>query len=241
MNLYRLSGGGGIGPYSRLKYCSVVNYSVESGECSTCLRRYEINHGTHYVLDEISEDGTKWADFIMATSCYECCVQRRVLDGLKSHGIRGWEAVRVEVPEYTLSGEAMSLHLKENTGKGEPLPELFILKSQQHWGRLDLEASGLGGSEYCPECGKTMPPIREPDRLVIDESTFDWDAADFFRFHPWGQVGLHVTRRVIEVARAERWTGVYFIPLGVPYDNTTQLRNRIEPLAKEWPPKQNWD
>src|SRR5690606_17513287 len=109
-------------------------------------------------------------------------------------------SVRVEIPEYSLSGEVMSRHLNENTGKGEPLPELFVLRSLQHWGKLDIEASGLGDCTFCPECGKMVTNIKEPERVVIDRASFDWEASDFFRFAPWGRVGLHVTRRVIEVA-----------------------------------------
>jgi hypothetical protein len=240
MKLYQVSIGG-IGPHSRLKYCTVINNSIEIKNCSICFRQYEINHGTDYVLDGISEEGTKWPDFVMATGCYEACVRQRVIDGLNTHGIRGWESVPVRVPEYTLSGDLISQHLLTNTRNGEPIPQLYILHSLQYWGKLDLEASGLGGSEYCPECGKTMPPISEPIRLIIDESSFDWDAGDFFRFHPWGQIGLHVTKRVIEIARTEKWTGVKFIPLGVPYDVTSRVRSAIDPLSKQWPPKENWD
>jgi len=129
---------------------------------------------------------------------------------------------------------------KRQSVNSNTLPAMFELRTP-HWGRLDLDKSGLAGARYCPECWKTITEYRAPKQLVLDESTIDWSQTDFFRFLPTGMLDIYVTRRVIEVARQMKWRDLYFVPLGLPYDVTTRLRHAINPLAKEWPPKEHWD
>lgn len=208
--------------------------------CSLCQRPYPDQSQHSYFLDSISDTGTKWPDFIMTASTFFDCVTEHVVKGLTSHGAKGWEAIPVKIPNRTLAGEHMDAHIHKNTRSGQKLPNLFILHSA-HWGRLDLQSSGLGDCTFCAECGKAVSNFKEPDQLVIDQSTFDWDASDFFHFTPWGQPRLFVTRRIIEIARVERWTGVYFEPLGVPYNLMSRFRNRINPLDTQWPPTHHWE
>ncbi|MEO1717481.1 MAG: hypothetical protein AAFR76_10250 [Planctomycetota bacterium] len=146
------------------------------------------------------------------------CVTQRVIDGLTKHGIKGWKAYEAEprnVPRL--------LKLR--------LPKLYALGVDDHWGKLDLDASGFGDSTFCPECHKFTSPYRDPERLVLDESSFDWDASDFFSFRPFGQ-GVFVTKRVIEVARVERWTNAMFRK----HDALYVPSRPIDYLAEDWPP-----
>jgi hypothetical protein len=115
------------------------------------------------------------------------------------------------------------------------LPRLYALGVDDHWGRLDLEASGFGDSTFCPECHKFTSPYRDPERLVLDESSFDVEASDFFSFYPFGQL-VFVTKRVVEVARAERWTNALILK----HDALYVPSREIDYLARDWPPA-DWD
>lgn len=145
----------------------------------------------------------------------------------------------VEVPEE-VPLEGVDLKSRVQIVGRESLPQIFELRTP-HWGKMDLERSGLAGTKICTECNKIVTEYQDPLRLVVDESSIDWSKTDFFRFRPFGMVYLFVTRRVIEVAREQRWKGVSFVPLGVPFDVNQRFRYAIDPLAKEWPPKEHWD
>ncbi len=186
-------------------------------QCSTCDRTYEV-YGKNAVFTHTC--GWRINDFIGFGWGGCICVTPRVIKGLKKHGVRGWVA-------YPAMLNRVPWHLKLR------LPKLYALASaQEHWGRLDIEASGLGGSEFCPECHKFTNGYREPDQMVLDDASFDWDQSDFFNFRPFGQVGLYVTRRVIEIARQEKWKGVYFRTIDI---GPTKSRS-IDPHSKDWPP-----
>ncbi|RNC80981.1 MAG: hypothetical protein ED559_04040 [Phycisphaera sp.] len=147
---------------------------------------------------------------------------QRVIDGLTKHGIRGWKAYEAEprdVPRL----------LKVR------LPKLYALGVDNHWGKPDLKASGFGDSTFCPECHKFTSKYRDPERIVLDESSFDWDKSDFFTYLPFGH-GVFVSKRVIEVARTERWTNAMFRTHDAIYTGGRP----IDYLAKDWPPP-GWD
>lgn len=210
--------------------CESLALSYESyaeHRCAICGSFLEHDDRNPYVVD-IGESARILSDVVQNSGAREGCVTERVVDGLVRHGLKGWDAVPLFIPEWILRRFR------------DPPPDLFLLRTH-HWGELDAEASGIGDCTYCASCGSITANPQEPSSLVINPDTFDWEASDFFRFHPWGQSGLFVTRRVIEVARIEHWTGAIFIPLGIPYNTSAKLRNSIDPLAKEWPPTHHWD
>ncbi|RNC80983.1 MAG: hypothetical protein ED559_04050 [Phycisphaera sp.] len=146
------------------------------------------------------------------------CVTQRVIDGLQKHGVKGWSAFEVtpkDVPRL--------VRLR--------LPKLYALGVDNHWGALDLDASGFSDSTFCPECHKFTSPYRDPQQLVLDEDSFDWEASDFFSYLPFG-LGVFVTRRVIEIARSERWTNARFRK----HDAVFFRSREIDYLANRWPP-----
>lgn len=224
----------------KYKHCSLYERDNLSIVCKLCHRTYPDIHRRRYALDCVSDTGSSWPDFIMTTGPMFDCVSAKIVQSLTTHNLKGWNAVPVQIPEFTLSGEQMEKHLHDRLRKGHELPDLHVLHTL-HYGKLDLESSGLESCTVCKECGMITANYREPERLVIDQSTFDWDASDFFHFIPCGQPQLFVTQRVVEVARSERWTGVYFEPLGIPFNLMSRYRSRIDPLSKQWPPKENWD
>lgn len=77
-------------------------------------------------------------------------------------------------------------------------------------------------------------PERLPCRFTYIPRMETWSGADLFRYRIATGVLWHgCTRRVLELARRERWTGFEFEPI----DKRRELSGPIKYLAKKWPPK----
>jgi hypothetical protein len=189
------------------------------GHCRKCSRPIhgEIE-GEAYV--EI-EGRSRWADAMgTAGGTPDLLVSERVVTALKGAGItcaRAWPVVieRVWGPLKHKPGPAYS-HLS--------VPGRM---------NIDLVASGVTGSLPCPECLRPTIETDNPRRYVPVASS--WDGADLFRMRNWEIGRLCCTRKVLDLARKERWTNFRFIPMDAEGEYALGWRG-VDYLGKKWPP-----
>jgi hypothetical protein len=104
-------------------------------------------------------------------------------------------------------------------------------------GRIDIDpvASEVTGPEPCSGC-YVRDGYFEARRLVpVRES---WDGSDLFKIRNLGTGQIYCSRRVVELARRERWTNLNIQPM----DTETRFSYRFEGidyLGEKWPPD-NW-
>lgn len=99
-----------------------------------------------------------------------------------------------------------------------------------------------------PPGGASSPGFHGFDRsvfqtnMVVDARAALTKGLDLFSINcPFtGQYSVRscaATRRIIEIARAKRWTNAAFVPLGYPYSLFSSDPVLIDPFSTQWPPQ----
>lgn len=169
------------------------------------------------------ERGAAWTDAIGNPNWSLILFSERVLSGLTDIGASGISPLEVRIRE-----------VRSETLRALSAPSYYYFNVA---GRIDvdLEASGLGGVERCPVCFRVLAG-RHPQarRFVPRHET--WDGADVFSIRNSPNSMLFCTRRVLELARRDRWTNFRFEPMDVVRDHATQWGG-IDYLGPTWPPE----
>ena len=170
---------------------------VRREQCRTCtVPRYFPQGDMRARLWE--DKGTQWPDLIGTGSLTGLFVSSgRFVEALRSCGVRVELGGRVEFDEPG----PKRLPLVE-------APEYHWVDGERHLAaKMDFEASGFVGVEYCPECGARGYDVRA---TKITQYIFDYDATsglDLFTTDMSRQT-FFCTERVFECVRAHKPTNV---------------------------------
>ena len=187
--------------------------------CPQCgVMRLNLGTGEAHITE-----GRKWVDcFGQGSLSYPSRLyNRRVIDTLHAAG------------DHSAVAHDVSIEVRSSSLHFSPKPKIVWVQTAHGLG-LDQAASG---STYNPiacnvcERREIVPgfmPLRNPVFIPLGES---WTGADLFHGHFRSE--LFCSLRFVEMARKERWTNLLFTPIDVPFD---PQHERINPLAKEWPP-----
>ena len=169
------------------------------------------------------ERGTTWPDAIGSTSRPLTLFSQRVLDGLHRIGATGFTSEPVNITR-----------VQSERLRRLPAPDYYYFKVNGAID-VDLNASGMGGVERCPVCfgslADTNPEVR---RLVPIRNS--WDGSDLFKMRNFPNSLVFGTRRVLELARGERWTNFRFEPMDVVRKHASGW-DGIDYLGSAWPPE----
>jgi len=163
--------------------------------------------GCQRVLEEAPFEGASFRALDMAVrvwpdvlNSYGLIIGDRVLSDLNEIGARGFVAHKLGI------GEVESTYLQEM-----PHPDYSLMELT---GRVDVDRQWYdeGQGDLCPQCHGWTPGASGKSRwdrmhLPVMET---WDGTDLLTY---GNVrtGYHLcTTRIIELARAKKWTGVAF-------------------------------
>lgn len=186
--------------------------------CSACHRDYD-TFGNR--VEWRYQQGVRVTDYVSSGSVIgHVCITGGVVSDLAKSDLQGWATRPIE--KHGIPTELQP-----------SVPEFHALVVQNHWGCLNMEASGLEGAKFCNECGKFMNGYRDPERIVLEQSSFAWEKSDLFHFQPFGILNIYVTHRFIEVARKHKWSNLYFTNLDSKYPHNGTV---VDHLAKDWPP-----
>lgn len=196
-----------------------VNFAVELGEerCPVCGERRKVLVGSGSC--EI-HGGTSWMDAIGIASWPLFLVSRRVVVALEQIGAKGFEPRAV-------------CFTKVQSPAMQNAPDYFYLDVK---GRIDidLKSSGLEGAQQCPGCFRDLSTkLIEPTRYVPARE--GWDGSDLFRLRNRPNLLVFCTRRILELARQERWTNFRFEPMDVVQRHAVSWSG-IDYLGEQWPP-----
>ncbi|HYE61182.1 MAG TPA: hypothetical protein VD997_04230 [Phycisphaerales bacterium] len=209
--------------------------------CVACSRPVQTKIERHQ-YELICELGSAWPDIMESTNLAgRPLFSERVVDALRASGV----AVEVHPTHIDL--------LRSKKLRKSDAPKYFVplLKSGI---RIDLEASGERrrsdpprGPELCPVCGfrENLPGPRTKawqahKRRGLHVVPGSWAGLDLFISEDLEPVlQVFCTRKVLELARRERWTGARFEPIDAPFDltNRSHVWKGIPYLGKQWPPK----
>ena len=169
---------------------------VATEQCRTCTVRRRFPRGDMRAL--LEPIGTQWPDLIGNGDLVGLFVSSgRFVEALRSCGVRVELGGRVEFEEPG----PMRLALAE-------APDYYWVDGEQHLAaKMDFEASGFVGVEYCPECGARGYDVRA---TKITQYIFDYDATsglDLFTTDMSRQT-FFCTERVFECVRAHKPTNV---------------------------------
>lgn len=101
--------------------------------------------------------------------------------------------------------------------------------------RVNPNSLNLHDDDICQLC---LITIRNPKIKRFIPMIETWDGSDFFRVKNWYNKHIFCTRRVVELAREERWSNLQFEPMDRPREQII-MPFGIDYLGKEWPPE-NW-
>lgn len=202
-----------------------LSFGTASRNCPACGRRIEETRGPGHAR---VVGGTVWPDFVDPNDNNRVlpCVSARVVEGLHKAGIGSFEALPVEI-----ENKARKL--------GPPPWEYFGLVIART-ARCDEAKSGaVAPPVECQTCGKRSTPpgwkFVVPRRAVLEKD--GWKGQDLFKFANIGPSDVaFCTRRVLELARAERWTNCRFVPVDVDQIECCTWKG-IDYLGKQWPPR----
>lgn len=144
----------------------------------------------------------------------------RIVNGLEEIGGTGFTVHPVRVKRIDGAG----------LFKAAAAPKYFYLEITGEID-IDMNASGVGGAPQCPGCFRWLSKSAEPHRYVPAGHT--WDGADLLRLRNLPYRMLFCTRRVLELARRDRWRGVGFEPMDVDRRHPSGINH----LARTWPPE----
>jgi len=177
--------------------------------------------------------GAGWPDIMEERHSHRILLAERIVNSLHKAGISCFKV------RLTRIGRMDS---KKLTRRGAPRYFLPVMPSGI---RVDLEASGIRHAPVlCETCGSqgelpgsALVPFTRQKRRGLKTIPESWTGADLFICEDLGSTSYtFCTRRVLELARAERWTGVRFDPIDAPFDLRTRWRG-IDFRGKQWPPK----
>ncbi len=190
---------------------------TECGRCGRTVHRHS-SEGWSCVVDE----GTYWPDVLGAASSPIHAVSARVVRALEDEAASGFEVCPMHLAE--VRGRRLA-HLPE--------PEYFYLNVTGAVD-IDLAAGGIGDVPACPECFQQIPEGHKPaHRHVPIAGT--WDGADFVRTRNLPNLLTFCTRRIVELARRDRWSNLRIDPMDIGSHNYG-LWAGVPFLAERWPP-----
>ena len=169
---------------------------VELDQCATCGVRRRLPRGDLRAL--LEPVGTQWPDLIgNGDLVWLFVASGKFVEALRSCGVRVEIGGRVEFDEPG----PKRLSLSE-------APDYHWVEGERHLAaRMDYEASGFVGVEYCPSCGARSHDIRATKEVRF---VFDYDASlglDLFTTD-MNPRAFFCTERVLECARKHRPTNV---------------------------------
>lgn len=173
-------------------------------ECPRCGRRETEPVGT-ILLRPPRTGGTFWSDATETSGGVSgLYVSARVKEALDAAGARYGKAFSAVVePPYP-----------KKLQNCKP-PEYFHITGELG-ARLDFEASGYRVTYTCPACGRIKTdPLSKPTRDQFLEAS--WNRSDIF-FTDLSPAAMFCTQRILELARAHRWTNFRFVPLNEAYN-----------------------
>jgi hypothetical protein len=160
----------------------------------------------HAILEP--NKGRKWPDVLGCGAWSALIVSERVLNDWKMDGIGN-------VP---VGGGVTFVPPLPKRMDGSPPPNYFWIDSAKIVGaRMDQEASGFVGVQYCPMCGRRTWDIsatfdRQHSRQWGGYVLRDWDGATLFSTSEFG--GMYFcTKEIVECARLHRHTNFRFVPI----------------------------
>ena len=194
---------------------------VDDYPCDNC--RAENLLPWHFEGPAIAEgiSGKDWGDIIgsgggpMAGPTF--MVSERVIETLKDARVTGFAAYPV------------TLRAIKSAKLRRSVPRYFHLHIERGiW--IDFTAY-TGTPDVCSKCGQMLGYVDVKQRIPRPET---WNGKDVFE--GWNAVGPFCSKRVLLLAREQRWTNFLFNPVDV--DDRLERRWRgIDYLGKKWPPQ----
>src|SRR5262245_4737680 len=177
--------------------------TTEQAACAVCGRRTMRECEPVRATVE-SDRGTMWTDLVEGLSGAGFMVSERVVDGLVLAGIERFRCLAVDP----------GMEIRRKRLRGVPAPRYFLLRAAPG---MSIDA---GKSEarfppvVCGVCGardsESDTKRRLPNWIIAEADS--WSGLDLFTPHEMPHLTL-CTRRVIEIARRERWTNCRFTPV----------------------------
>jgi hypothetical protein len=215
------------------KYPEASVHDLERVKCPGCGR---LVPDPSVPAELYCESGSGWPDVMQRRYERGVLLSERVAAALEGAGIH----VRMRPARIT------RLESKKLTRRGAPKYVLPILESGI---RVDREASGMSTGTFGPYCavcgtrgaidGGKIAPMNRSARRGIHAVPGSWTGLDLFISEDMVPVShVYCTRKVLELARRERWTGARFEVMDAPSDLTIRSPWKGIPyLAKKWPPE----
>lgn len=209
---------------NRAPFAIGPGFDREEMPCPVCSQRWVryVGEGVYSV-----KGGASWTDALPVAGFYPpYLVSERVAKGLEAIGATGYKLLPVRFSD-----------VEGNRLQRLPEPKYYYL-SVSGMIDIDIGASGLGSMDWCPACKASTSKhfVQHLKHVPIRES---WDGSDIFKVGPrptWGV--LYCTRRVLELARNERWSSFQFEPMDIVRRHSSSWGG-IDYLGDAWPPK-NW-
>jgi hypothetical protein len=187
-------------------------------DCSVCGRSRNSFEGNGTLR---LRGGKQWSDLVRTWGTHgpHFVISQRVKDSLDSIECRG-------VRWFTTAAQI------DAGPRGAP-PNYYWLAVD---GRIETDlvrSPPMPREERCPSCDAVLECPKPPQKFEPLAAT--WDGSDFFKIANYRSHYVGVSRRVLELARFQRWTNCRFTPFDV-YRRHAIYWDGIDYLGKTWPP-----
>jgi|GEM_PF-6407151 len=204
-------------------FTMIAQYPEKVIECPVC--KYDRTFLGSGEVTCIIDSGTSWWDFIFSSSM-NFLVSEKVVDGLDSINATGFTPIPVRITAVC----SKKLRVL-------PEPNLFFLDVHGRM-EVDMQTHDRLWAERCSHCRRLLLGNFSGELVRYVPRPETWDGSDLFvTISDMIRGSRHCTRRILELARRERWTNCRFNPMDVHRDHSTRW-NGIDYLGKQWPPEQ---